>query len=211
MLRPNDKWGQPEWDNFYRELGRPETPDKYPDHSVKLPEGLELDPQSLADAKKALHEAGLTPKQAQKALDYHVNLLAREHAAQKVEAEKRTTEAKTALREAWGPETDANLALARAAVLQHGGQELLKELEANGLGNSVPLIKMLHKVATMTKEDISSGGAGSFLAGKDRARARIEEIKSNTETLKALADRMHPNHAAIQQEWVNLHGMLDKA
>lgn len=65
-VMPPDDAPQEEWDNFYKNIGRPEKPDEYNFSDVEgLPE--DFDPAEFQQqARQIMHEAGLNKKQADK-------------------------------------------------------------------------------------------------------------------------------------------------
>lgn len=70
---PHDDAGEETWNDFYKQLGRPDTAEGY---DIKLPEdlpeGLSQDNEQLSGFKEMAHKLGLTPKQVQALVDYDV-------------------------------------------------------------------------------------------------------------------------------------------
>ncbi|MCB9943402.1 MAG: hypothetical protein H6851_07255 [Geminicoccaceae bacterium] len=65
LVRPADEADAEAWDEFYKALGRPDDPAGY-----GLAEREGADPEFSAAAAKAMHEAGLTPAQANALTDW---------------------------------------------------------------------------------------------------------------------------------------------
>jgi hypothetical protein len=67
MPRPNENWGDEEWNDFYKAAGRPETPKDYGD--IPKPESWNDDFLSwdkvVNDWQDTFHKLGLTPKQVE--------------------------------------------------------------------------------------------------------------------------------------------------
>lgn len=61
-LQPADDAPKEEWDKYYSNLGRPESPDKY---VIKQEEGSKPFPEAEKAVRQAFYDAGLTPKQAE--------------------------------------------------------------------------------------------------------------------------------------------------
>lgn len=69
---PHEDAGEEAWNSFYKELGRPDTPDGYDVKLPELPEGMQADDAQLKGFKETAHKLGLTPKQTQALVDYDV-------------------------------------------------------------------------------------------------------------------------------------------
>lgn len=140
----------------------PATPAPAPvpaDYTLTAPEGISFDDTTIAEIKASLKQAGASQEQAQAAFAAYANGVktVNERAAQAARAA-----AEKALRadpEFGGENYDRTLADAKGVVAALGGEDLAKELEATGLGNSPALIKMFAKLA---REGLSGG---KFVAG----------------------------------------------
>lgn len=70
---PQENASQEEWDKFYQELGRPDTPDGYEVKTPEeMPEGVGMDDKALNEFKSLSHELGLNSSQMQKILDFDI-------------------------------------------------------------------------------------------------------------------------------------------
>lgn len=67
---PQPDEGEEAWNDFYKELGRPDTPEGYELKMPELPEGMQSDDEQLNAFKKLGFDNGLTPKQMQALLDF---------------------------------------------------------------------------------------------------------------------------------------------
>ncbi len=61
---PEDTASEEDWNNFYKEMGRPEAADKYEFEAQEFPEGITPDEEFLGNAKETFHKLGLSQKQA---------------------------------------------------------------------------------------------------------------------------------------------------
>ena len=132
---------------FYERLGRPRTPEQY-----DLPEAEEL-----ADWRQQFHALGLTNAQAKGLYEaYMARVQAHEEARGKALAEVEQT-----LKRDWGGAYDANLELARRAVVQFGGDELKAALDESGLGNDLRVVKAFAAIGKAVGEDAAVGSEGA--------------------------------------------------
>ena len=174
---PKDE-SDPLWEDVYRRLGRPETPDAY---EFERPEGL---PGYDEGAEKAFreqaHKLGLSAKQARGLYDWYNSL-----AGEKLQGASKTREEwVSALKAEWGPSFAENVEAARRALRYHGDESLVDLLDSTGLGDHPAVVKMMAKIGKGLKEDGLRGTAGASM-GADDAKRRINAI---------LADRNHPYH-----------------
>jgi len=87
MPRPNEKWGDDDWNEFYKAAGRPETPG---DYNIQRAEGIteEEMPQEVIDGYQDLfHRIGLSDKQV-KAIETHNNELSVKRKTAQLQAEE---------------------------------------------------------------------------------------------------------------------------
>lgn len=130
---------------FYQKLGRPETPDKY-DLTAD-----DVEPEALSGWKQRFHAAGLTQAQARALFDAY-----REQAKAQADAQQKAlTKAQEALKTDWGDQYDANIELARRAVVQFGGDELKAFLDESGLGNDLRMVKAFAAIGKAVAEDVA--------------------------------------------------------
>lgn len=137
----------------------PAAPQPPADYTLTAPEGIAFDDTTIAEIKASLKQAGASQEQAQAAFAAYANGVktVNERAAQAARAAAEKT--LRADPEFGGENYDRTLADAKGVVAALGGEDLAKELEATGLGNSPALIKMFAKLA---REGLSGG---KFVAG----------------------------------------------
>jgi len=161
---PGEDATDEERSNFYKKLGRPDTPEGY---KVKFPESYS---QEVVDAyRKTAFEMGLNDKQfggfmktmGLQALATTEKMKAMQTAEQEA--------AVKALKDDWGESFDANNALAQRTLINYGGEQIKKEFQAAGLGNSVPLMNFLKAVgADLVEHKVIDGKVGGEGRDPDR-------------------------------------------
>jgi|SRR5690606_756010 len=134
------------------------APAPIPEYTLADETGI-VDETSLSEMAQHFRAAGIDGQVAQQRVAEFANAVKTVN-ARRAEAEAKKAEA--ALRadpEFGGDNFDRTMASAREAVEVLGGKELLAELDATGLGNSVGLLKALAKLAQ------SGVIKGKFVAG----------------------------------------------
>ena len=146
------------------------APEKYED--FKLPEGMELDKEALAEFLPLAKDLGLTQEQAQKLIDSYAKQaqkVTEEPGKRFAKLQEDWTKATTGDKEYGGKDFDANLATANAAIKEFGSPELNKVLAWSGLGNHPELVRTFWKIGKAMKEDGVRSGASSDSKPKDVA------------------------------------------
>jgi len=138
---------------FYKRLGRPESPDGY-----DLPEVEGVSPDALAAWRQRFHEAGLTAAQAKALYDAYTAEVQAAIEARQVESDKAIQDAEKVLRDEWGDDYDAKLELARRVVVEFGGDEFKALLDASGLGNDPRVVKVFAAIGEKYAEDTALRG-----------------------------------------------------
>lgn len=142
------------------------------DVQITLPEGVAQDPTALDAYRKACVEQGLTPKQAQGMVNWH---LAEQQAAQ---AKQEQAEA-ASLEEAWGPATEANrqkaLGLFTTLDRRMGGR-LAESGFGQAVASSAVAIETLHMLSELVSEDTI--GTGSGTAAPQKPMSKVEFYNS---------------------------------
>jgi len=187
---------------FFKELGRPETPDAYNLGEFAPPEGLAWDAELQKGMLSAFHEAGLSDAQVQKALSAYANLSASTVGAmhEQVEASRRNNEA--GLRREFGHAYEARMNLASRAVRQFAGDgadELLQSRLADGsaLGDNPGFIRLLMKAAETLGEDAFQSDAtlsGASNHTPASAQQEIAKLYADPEFMAGYQDSHHPAH-----------------
>jgi len=146
-------------------VGDKVVPEKY---EFKLPEGFELDEETLGVFAPVFKELNLDNEQAQKLVDAYAPTM--EKMGEKLK-EQFDAEAKKAFKEivgGWksetikelGAESEAKLSLADKAVEKIGSPELREALDNTGLGSHKAFVNMMIKVGEILGEDTLVEGSG---------------------------------------------------
>jgi hypothetical protein len=199
---PKDNWTPEQHNEFWAKLGRPETPDGY-----KVPEvpDMPVNKEAVAPYLKAMHEAGLTGKQAEKVLGFYMNEQAGAVKKAQESFEQSRQAGEQALRQEWGNDFNLNVAKAQSIVRQFGNEDLLQKIEASGLGNDPAFIKMMAKAATPFVEDNGRADGSSIqLPGAAKSQAEINNLRMDKDFMKTLTDRNQPGHKQALEKWNNL-------
>jgi len=191
---------------FFTAIGCPEAPEKY-ELPKELPPDFKPDQAQATAFFKLAHEIGLTPAQAQRIVRFDVDreLAAKAGGATTLEQERTTSQA--ALRQQWGNAYDENVAMAKDAVRQLGGDELVKVLDETGIGNVPSMVKAFAQVGRYMREDqlIGAGRAARFAMGPAEAKAAIAAKERDPEFRKAYYTADHAAHAEAVKEMAKLH------
>lgn len=134
------------------------APAPIPEYTLADESGV-VDETSLSEMAQHFRAAGIDGQTAQQRVAEFANAVKTVNARRAEAAAKAAEAALRADPEFGGDNFDRTMASAREAVEVLGGKELLAELDATGLGNSVGLLKALAKLAQ------SGVIKGKFVAG----------------------------------------------
>lgn len=203
---PQEDWKEEDWNNFYKQLGRPESVDGYKYENVPEIEGFEVNDEFMKSANEALFNAGLTPKQHSAVMDTFFGWLktASEGAIASTVVTKEQSE--EALKKEFGENYEPNVQAANNVIAQLGDAETSKYLADSGLGNHPGFIKMMFKISELFKDDESIGEAiNSNLSGENQAIKKIAELKGDENFQKKLFNESNPGHREAVAMWHDLH------
>lgn len=200
LPKPKDDWTKEQYDQFYNNLGRPPTPDKYQVPEYKLPEGFPKNDEEVKKFMGVFHEAGLTQKQAQAIMDnwmaHNVELFNKSNQAA-MDNHKQEMEQ---LKKDFGLAYDERIKGAQLAVnmvADEGFKEWLNTATVNGvpLGNSPQMIKFLSNIGTHILEDsIDGSGDGQLKMTPGQAQQELAQMKMDENFNKMLLNKQHPGH-----------------
>jgi len=157
------------------EPGEESIPDSFEDYELQVPEmpeelaGEAYDKyrkdlgtylkSSTGEIKAIAHELGLTNAKAQRIASYFAEKQYQvTQAAIDQEAGQRS-DAEQLLKREWKSKYDVNCEISRRAIVAFGGQELIDEVEALGLGNHPLLIKAFFRVGNEISEGFAVPGS----------------------------------------------------
>ena len=131
---PGEKSTDQEKAEFFKKIGRPDSPDEYELKDPELPEGLEINKEFKKGYQNTVHMLNLTKDQAEKLYDwYHIILLDTLDELTKLSEEELKT-AEEGIRKEYGKNYNANVKLAHEAILQFGGDDLFDLFEKVKVG-----------------------------------------------------------------------------
>ena len=148
VIIPSDKATPEEWNNYYRSLGRPDTPEGYTLNN----EGITVDENMKKFAISVFHEAGLNNKQAE-IINSKWNALQQEQAAAREAQINEVVGKVTAeFKKEWGNNFETNLKKADEIGQRVFGKGFMDALKETGLNNHPEVIRGLHKLSTVVGE-----------------------------------------------------------
>lgn len=149
----------------------PVIPEKY---EFKLPEGRVLDAGLIDAVTPLFKEFGLTQESAGKLVEAYDKYGQAFEAAQEKQFQDFMAETAknnlAAIRKEWGPDTDANIAIAQRGIARFLSDAGKKKLEDSGLGNDPEFLKAFYQAGKMIQEDRPPVG------GKPNGRKPTEEV-----------------------------------
>jgi hypothetical protein len=168
-------------DAFYRQLGRPVTPEEY---QITKPDDVELDEDTEKRIRGQAYRLGLNSRQTQEMVSLYAGEVReaaqiRGKAVEKADAE---------LKEKWGGNYERNTAIIGRALnhLDPDGA-LSAELARTGLGNHPQMIDLFLNYGKLLVEDGLIVGDVGGITTRDTARQKISEIQT---------DPKHPYHTS---------------
>jgi hypothetical protein len=182
LKRPAQDAPKEAWDQFYKELGRPESPEGYTLQKPEIPSGMRYDDSAEKWFRGIAHGLGLTQSQAQGIFD-NWNTAQMEAHKQVLLARKAQSDAAIGeLKAKWKDEFPDKWEGMRQTVLQFvpGGKEgrLNKKIEALGLDNDPEFLQMfvnIYEKIGPSKIVVPSGeGSGSEDKGGFRFGANLK-------------------------------------
>lgn len=201
VIVPGEKATDEEWGAFFKSIGQPEA-DKF---DVKIPEGVQANQDFVTKFKEMAHKSGLLPKQAQGLLDWYAKHEMETLTSRKAQSQATQKQGLEALQKEWGAAYEKEIAKARLAVKELGGEELQQHLEKTGLGNDPVMIRLMAKAGSLLGEDKLRGEGAGRMGAQTPAEIQksIEAIMGNKS--HPYWDRNHPGHksaiAEMEQLW----------
>jgi hypothetical protein len=178
-------------------------PEKLEDYKPEIPKEIQqyIDPKFMEGYSKFAHEAGILPGQAAKVVEYLTKMNLEQEAARVEQIKGQIVENQKALKTEWGQAYDENIARARAAIKQFGGDDALKHARERGYTNDPAFVKLMAKAGEALGEDVikGEGGTGASVLSPEQARAKLAEIKAAGLT-HPYYDTKHSGHEAAKEE-----------
>lgn len=169
IIVPGEASPPTEWDNFYRELGRPDTKDQY---VMKVPEDLAdyYDEGLIAEARDIFFDLGYDQKKVDTLWAFEekrVRSALETQAAQQLEADNAFTE--------WGTANPEKKHSANRMIAENCNDEEHKTALLEALDNNIAFAELLSNVSAKFKEHRIISGAeppGGMTAGEAMTEAK---------------------------------------
>jgi len=180
--------GNESWDNFYNQMGRPDTPEGY--------EFGEDPDNELEFYRNATHQLGLTQDQAQNMLELYASVQEEQNEANEKSTADFAVNSQIELKREWGVDYDGNLDQAQRAFGQFSTPEFNAFMDETGLGNHPELVKAFAKIGAMLGEDrlIVGTGLGQSRVTPHDAKDQIQSLYSDRDFSKSYRDNKDPGH-----------------
>jgi hypothetical protein len=204
IAKPQKNWKPEQWNEFYNNLGRPQDITGYTFKPENLPPDMGVNDEKLGEARKVLHEAGLSDSQATKVLKYYFESATKNYQDGVRDSENKKVAAISQLKTDWGDKFDTKLNLAQSVVKKFGGEEIKEFLEKHG--NDPQVIKLFSSIGESMLEDSAEGAGNDLMVGDPaQAQAEINTLKSDKEFMEAFLTKNHPGHKVAVERWSVLH------
>ncbi len=203
---PNKYATDEDWQEVYKRLGAPETPDQY---KYKFAKDQKVDENTLKAFNEVAQRNGLLPKQAENIVKFYneLNQQAVSQEASKVDAAR--LESETVLKTEYGAEYVKRLDQAKRLATQTLGNDFLNKTilkDGSKLGDNASLIKAFSLLADKLSEDeIVKGEGADYMSAKELQR-QLDELQQKD---SPYWDKMHPNHKRNVDEVFKLREMLN--
>jgi hypothetical protein len=204
------------YEEIYKKLGRP---DKAEDYGVKFADDASDEAKAVGGKLiETAHKIGLNKAQLGPLVELLNGETAAASAAEKAAHEAETAATQTALKQEWGPKYDTYVKEIGKLLGDLGGKDgkaatpaeletLIGDLNARGMGNSLPLNRLLARICDLRAEPGAlDSGQGRDPPGDSRAmtpvqaKAALRAFEADKEKLAGLNDRYHPQHKALVEE-----------
>tara|TARA_R110000822_G_C15334035_1_gene494948 strand:+ start:4578 stop:5420 length:843 start_codon:yes stop_codon:yes gene_type:complete len=188
-----------DWDDVYKFLGRPESPNEY---EVSLPDELpdqiksQFNEENLASFKQEAHKLGLNTEQVKSLVAWQAGNMGSQYEAMNEMQGQSLEQGERVLKDEWGRAYEQNIGFAKKAFSEYGGDALAAKMESSGLGNDPDVLKAFANIAkaTMADKDLVGPATGA------KQIMTPEEAKSEASSLMAhpaYMDRRHPEHTSL--------------
>ena len=175
-------------DNFYNQIGRPQTPEGYEF-------GTEPDDERLNFYRDAVHKFGLTQDQAANMLQLYAAVENEQTKANDKANADFAVEGQIELKREWGTHYDSKIDMAQRAFAQFATPEFSKIMDETGIGNHPELLKAFSKVGEAMGDDKLVVGTGRAVGmSPQQAKEEIESLYRDKEFSKSYLDKTDPGH-----------------
>ena len=161
------------WDNVYKQLGRPETSDKY---ELTYDGEVEISEELSGQFKQFAHGLGLTQRQFDSIVRFQLDAVGAQGEAYNSQIAAQKEENIQALKQKWG-EANYNAKVTGARIIADS-LGIYQTLEAKGLASDPEIISMLDTIANRTTEDVIT--PQTPVTSQKSPMEELEEIKQST-------------------------------
>lgn len=189
IIPPGENATEEEYKNFYKQLGHPESADKYSLPDVQAPEGIDLAAEKKIFSELA-HKSDLTDKQAAKLFKNYMEVM-----SQNVEKPVSMEEVK---KQAFGADAEANFELANKGARAFG---LFDKIESAGQGRNPIVLQLCAELGKLAGEG-SYHGNDSAASSRESLMGEALKIQNSPEyrrgdkeayaKVTAIYERLHP-------------------
>jgi hypothetical protein len=174
LVKPGKDWKDDQWNEFFSNIGRPESPDKY---ELPVKDG-KYTPESLNEFKQIAHKAGLLPKQVAPILEYYEKIEAMKGDLTKQAEESGRKQAETELKEEWGSKFDEKLKSAQKFVKTFA-DEKDQEILNGKIGDDPSVLRVLANAASVMRNDALIGTGIDQNPGNQGLQSELDQIMKN--------------------------------
>jgi hypothetical protein len=174
VKKPREGASPEDLNDYYKAIGRPDKADAY-----VAPQDVKVDPAALTGLQNALHASGASQDVYSAVVKYMSKTALEESAKAKAENEQAIEQTIQTLKQEFGEAYQQKLILAKEAITQVGGDELMEALKQSGAINNPVVVKALAKWGEPFKDSANFVGTpnkGGALT-PDEAKIALSEIK----------------------------------
>lgn len=188
------------WDNVYKELGRPETYEKY---ELGYEGDVEISDELVGQFKQFAHGLGLTQRQFDDVVKFQLDVVTAQTEAYENQAIADKETNIQALKQKWG-ETNYEVKVKGARIIADS-LGIYNVLEAKGLASDPDIINMLDTIASRTSEDVITSQTPRVI--QKTPQERLNEIKQSDE----FNQKFHVDHKRVMAEYMDLNQQIANA
>ena len=153
-------------------------PEKY---EFKLPEGVTLQPEQMAEVETVFKKLGLSQEQAQSLMDFDIDLAKRNQEKSVKDLQKRNADWEAEARKELGADIEVRLAKAAKGLENFAPPEIRKIMAESGWDNNIHFIKFFENLGDKISEDTLLEGKSalktdlSALSPQERLTVHIQQ------------------------------------
>lgn len=194
VMKPQKDWGKDQYNDFYKQVGLPESIDQYEFDSNKgLPEGQKPDETLIESFKEAAYNHGVLPQQAEGLVEFFNSHQVQQNEQFIQQAKQEFEESKMNLKKEYGDALDSKLKSAYNTLQMYATDSEIEKLRDKGLTDDPDFARILIKVADSRKENNFDDGELMSHGGMTPAEAseKLQEMyKQGTQKLNPKQKRV---------------------